>query len=348
VAAWDSIFGDGSDGTATLDGTATVSWASKSGSTYTMTRDALLVNLTINNTVILKSAGYFLYGTGTLTVNSGGTLERNGTDASGTGLVAGSFCGGSGAGGLGQGAGGSPTEAIGAAGGDGGDGDSGSGGPGGNPTVPAANDGTWRTLVAALSYTYRQSTEQWKGGAGGGGGGDSGAGGGSVRGGVGGGVLGVSFATIVNNGTISAKGGNGANGIGDNGGGGGGGGGGAAFIIYRSYTGNAVSVAGGSGGTGTGTGTNGEPGSTGTVWSWEVGTVNTGPQGPAGADGEDGISFDTEFVGKLVVPAHPRFTGPIKDPQLRAYVDMVDAHHRKLEQFCRDLVRILRTRRVVV
>lgn len=38
--SYGGLFGDGSDGSATLDGAATVSWASRSGSTYTLTLTA--------------------------------------------------------------------------------------------------------------------------------------------------------------------------------------------------------------------------------------------------------------------------------------------------------------------
>lgn len=322
MAAWDAVFGDGSDGSATLDGTATVGWASKSGSTYTMTRDALLVNLTLTSGSILKTAGYVLFGTGTFTINSGCEFERKGPDGSGTGLIEGSICNGSGAGGLGSGAGGSVTGAIGGAGGAGGAGDSGSGGTAGGVTNPAADLGTWRSFFGFLASLYGTSIAniKRKGGAGGGGGGDSGAGGGPVRGGVGGGVMGLLFATIVNNGSISAKGGDGANGIGDNGGGGGGGGGGVIYMLYRSFTGNTPSVAGGAGGAKTGTGVAGAAGSAGSLFSWEVGTINTGPQGPAGATGAtgaDGTSFDVELVADLTLPAHPRIKDPVVDVYLR-------------------------------
>ncbi len=69
-------FGDGSDGAAVLDGTNTFSWASKSGSTYTLLRQVYLTNLTINSGIILIAAAYAIFGTGTLT--NAGTIHANG------------------------------------------------------------------------------------------------------------------------------------------------------------------------------------------------------------------------------------------------------------------------------
>ncbi|OQB18149.1 MAG: hypothetical protein BWY14_00995 [Parcubacteria group bacterium ADurb.Bin192] len=70
------IFGSGIDGTATLDGSATVGWASKSGSVYTLTKDAFLDTLTINVGVTLKTGGYRLFVKNTLTNN--GAIHWNG------------------------------------------------------------------------------------------------------------------------------------------------------------------------------------------------------------------------------------------------------------------------------
>ena len=71
-----SFFGNGSDGTATLNGSNTVAWATLGGSTYTMTADVMLVDLTINVGIILEKAGHILIGKGTLTNN--GTIQNNG------------------------------------------------------------------------------------------------------------------------------------------------------------------------------------------------------------------------------------------------------------------------------
>lgn len=71
-------FGDGSDGSVTLDGTNTFSWASKSGSIYTMTRDVYCINMDIDSGVTLNPAGYRIFGLGTLTID--GTIERDGND----------------------------------------------------------------------------------------------------------------------------------------------------------------------------------------------------------------------------------------------------------------------------
>jgi len=49
--------GDGRDGTAVLDGTNTVAWASKSGSVYTMTTNVQAAALTVGSGITLKIAG---------------------------------------------------------------------------------------------------------------------------------------------------------------------------------------------------------------------------------------------------------------------------------------------------
>ena len=74
-------FGDASDGSATMDGAATVTAASRSGSIYTLTRDAFYLNLTINNAVVLLTDGYTLCVRGTLTNN--GQISVNGSSAVG-------------------------------------------------------------------------------------------------------------------------------------------------------------------------------------------------------------------------------------------------------------------------
>lgn len=258
------IFGSGADGSATLDGTTTVAWASKAGSVYTLTRATNLVNLTVNVGVTIEIAGYPLYGNGTLTNN--GTIQNNG-GAGGAGAVA--FTGGTaGAAAVGN------TYAAGTAGQTGG---AGNGSGAGNPGTA----GTAKTSVGSNGVA---------GGAGGAGGAGAGGGSGGVGGtntsetlnintipsstavtvSVGDNAYNKSFKAIANTSTNGAVlstsagsgsgGGGGGNGGQQTGGGGGSGGTGGVVgiffnIIINSATG-IIQANGGNGGTG-GNGTNG-------------------------------------------------------------------------------------------
>lgn len=70
------LFGVGTDGNAVLDGTNTVTWASKSGTEYTMTRDAYLTSLTVDSLVTLKVSSYRIFVDGNTVVS--GTIENSG------------------------------------------------------------------------------------------------------------------------------------------------------------------------------------------------------------------------------------------------------------------------------
>src|SRR5260221_4127256 len=78
------MFADGSDLSASLDGTNTFSFATKSGSnpvTYTLTRSIFCVNLTVGGggvSVILNTGGFKIFCTGTLTNNANGTITNAG------------------------------------------------------------------------------------------------------------------------------------------------------------------------------------------------------------------------------------------------------------------------------
>jgi hypothetical protein len=266
------MFGDGSDGTATLDGTATVAWASKSGSTYTMTRDAYLTSLTINTSVQLNTVNFKIFCTGTVTVT--GTLASNGlnaTSATGAAAQSGSTIDGNSAGsgtitGAGGTGGSSGTRFGTGTGSGGGAGSTGTAGPGG---------GAQRTTVSPFripfliltGYTIWQNTAYPVGGAcgGGGGGGDGTYAGGG--GGAGGGILCVFAHAVVNNGVMEALGGNGFTPVNGNCGGGGGGGGGVVLAYtLAAWTGTGTtSAAGGTQGSGVGTGAAGTAGTAGTV-----------------------------------------------------------------------------------
>lgn len=275
-------YGDGSNGSGTLDGTTTVFGLVPAASLYTMARDLYCTNLTINNGVSLKTNGYRLFCSGTLTNN--GTILWVGlnatTNASAGNLVnnsasinAGNIGAAGGAGGTtgnGNPGGSQGTNcSAGGAGGTGGNAGASSGGAGGQNTGFNAGIMAPRALPHFLGPYGQQGQTLFQcfGGSGGGGGaGASGVSGGA--GGTGGGIVLVVAFTIAGTGTISVRGGNGANAPGANSGGGGGGGGGSIFILSSSASGGAVAgqtlvTAGGTHGNGTGTGTNGVDGSAG-------------------------------------------------------------------------------------
>ncbi|MGN6430048.1 MAG: hypothetical protein ACTHNB_04845 [Gaiellaceae bacterium] len=85
----DALFGDGSDGDATIN------------SATTLTADAYYHNLTIAAAQTLNPGGFRIFVSGTLTLDDGASIARNGNDASGStpgaGLTAGTL-GGSGSG----------------------------------------------------------------------------------------------------------------------------------------------------------------------------------------------------------------------------------------------------------
>jgi hypothetical protein len=278
VSAQDYL-GDGSDGSPTFDGAATILGLVPSGNVYTLTRDLFLDSPTINNGVTIKLAGYSFICKGTCTLN--GVIERNGNNAvnSSSGLVGaqgaaltGGRLPGSGAGGAGVNANingnaagnisGTPQGYT-NSGGTGGSGTGGSGGLGGTSTEAAAGGGGWRVASQAMKGRNWTETLFSIGPGGGGGAGNSGSPSGSGGGGGGWGVAGAKQFT--GSGSMQAKGGNGGNAFngGGNSGGGGGGVGGVFVVVYVTGTAPTVSVTGGSPGTGVGTGTNGNSGGAG-------------------------------------------------------------------------------------
>lgn len=283
-----SFLGDASDGSVTLDGVATFAWASLAGSIYTMTRDALLRDLTINNTITLRTQGYLPYVKGTLTNN--GTYEAKGNDASGA-TVGGAFnnigsfsisagSGGSGGGpttgnAVGNPGNGSGGNSIGGSGGNGGAVGASAGGAGNNSAAPAATLGSWRDLgFLTRKRLFSGATVNALNGSGGGGGGAvNGDGVNSGTGGGGGGAAPNCYVlcdTLNNAGTIRAIGGGGGNGTSAGGttkaGGGGGGAGGGIIVAANTVTalGTVTSIGGGFG-NGANGGGNGSPGTAGTV-----------------------------------------------------------------------------------
>lgn len=272
------VFGAGSDGAVTFDGTTTVLGLVPSTSVYTMTRDIFCTAITVNNGVTLKTGNFRIFCQGTVTTN--GTISNAGNAASGAtpGGVAGSAA--AYAGGRAGGAGGSGSSGAGAAGGvavfgtpggAGGAGVSGAAGAGGTTSITnaTASAGIFPTPFAALLGVagYAFASNLLGTGAGGGGGGSdssSNAGGG---GGGGGGIVAI-FAWAVNNGggTISVAGGAGGNAVGGNAGGGGGGSGGLILVYtLTAWTAGTTNVTGGALGTKLGSGTNGNTGGAGLV-----------------------------------------------------------------------------------
>lgn len=273
------VFGDGSDGTPTWDGSTVVLGITPSANAYTLARDIFLGSSTINSGVSIISNGYRIFCNGTLTNN--GTIQWNGNNGSvgagggaalansnssiNTNVQAGS-AGGSGATGAGS-AGTTPSGPInlGGQGATGGTGGSAGGAAGGVSALTAIMGGIRAYGLFSLSRLLRgDGTNQgYVGGTGGGGGGGDGvhAGGG---GGSGAGMIELFVLYFAGTGNISAIGGTGGAGAvgGTNAGGGGGGGGGLIILASRSVVsaavaGQTISVAGGAGGAGTGGATGG-------------------------------------------------------------------------------------------
>jgi hypothetical protein len=287
TAFFGGIFGTGVDGAATLDGTATVGWASKAGSVYTLTRDAHVTALTINSGSTLITNGYKIYCQGTVT--NAGTISNDGNagQANGTaGASAGSNSGtllpgiGGGAGNTGAGTagsvGGGSYAVVGT--GNGGAGGLGSSGAGGGSTfsastgVPGAPIRSAQNAVTSfVPTTLTGGLKAFSGGPSGGGGGGDGTNKGGGGGGGGGAIV-ILTHGMNNSGAISAIGGNGGSPSTGNAGGGGGGGGGVVAIYTLSAWTNTgtTNVAGGTGGTAVGTGANGSNGTVGNVFNFLV------------------------------------------------------------------------------
>src|SRR5436309_6974470 len=98
------LFGDGSDGSPIFDLGNTFAFASLSGSDYTLTRSIFCKDMTVGSGKRVKTAGYKIFCTGTLLINSTGIITNEGNSGSvgtaGPALVAVEL-GGSGAGGSG-------------------------------------------------------------------------------------------------------------------------------------------------------------------------------------------------------------------------------------------------------
>ena len=271
---YNGLFGDGSDGAVAMNGTNTFSGlATLSGSTYTLTRDVFAASLTVSNGVTVKTNGYLIFCTGTVT--NSGTIGIAGGNASGA-------TGGSQtlAGSLGVGAGGpNGTSGNGAQGTEGlasaGTGYGGASGAGSSGTAAAQLNPKYASAWAfrkPSSVLSSMSETIINGGATppcGGASGSSGGGDGTNSGGGGGGggpIIVILAWSVINNGTILCPGGNGGTPpTGNCGGGGGGGGGNIIVYTLSAWTAGTTNVSGGSGGSGVGTGAAGSAGGSGSV-----------------------------------------------------------------------------------
>lgn len=260
------LYGDGNQGSATFDGSSVILSLTPASSIYTMAAGIQGDTITINNGVTLKPVGFVLHCATRL--NNAGTISARGNDAvtttGGASISAtGSLAVAAGNGGDGRsttgagtnGAGSGGRNVSGGAGGAGGSaGGANTGGTGNSSAAPTAVQGTMRHASNAMKGKLWDATSMLGCGGGGGGGCDT-SGGASSSGGGGGGSIGMLiFCKELNNtGTITAKGGNGANASGVLAGGGGGGGGGYIIIFTEKIISQGtITVAGGTKGTGVG------------------------------------------------------------------------------------------------
>jgi len=324
-----SIFGDGSDGDATIS------------SNTNLTRDMYYNNLTITGSSIwLNPAGFRIFVKGILTIAATCRIQRdgnNGGNAStftggtgGTALAAGSLVGGiagvaggnggiggnssGGAAGIAGTAGNAAAKSIGGAaragvtGGAGGSGWLGAGGSGGAAGALGAQTGTVYNTMKCLATTYFMSDTQSStltnftgspgtGGSGGGGGGTSSApgvggnGGGGGGSGSCGGVIWIAAKSIVLNGDITAYGGTGGNGAnGANAASGDSGGGGGGGGGCGGTGGVVVVIYNSKTGAGTIVAPGGSAGTRGTGGA-KSGTGTVGTDGTVGASGNAGVTL---------------------------------------------------------
>jgi len=272
-----SVFGDGSDGNQTFDGSTTILGMAPSSGRYIVTRDLFLNNCTVTGaSTVLAMNGYRLYVKGTLTTAGGASINTNGPNGgipgAGGGVSSGTI-GGSGNGGAGGvpagagAAGGTTTGSLGGSGAAGVGGNGGGSGAAGTATQLTANQGSPRAIWPAPGYAVGAGAlTMIAGGGGGGGGGGNGTAQSGGAGGSGGGVLVISARYVVLNAAtdLASKGGNGGGSGGSSpnqSGGGGGGGGGVVLLAYatKALSGGgspvfsaAVNCAGGAASTGTG------------------------------------------------------------------------------------------------
>jgi len=288
VTVLDPVFSTGADGVLVFDGAATVAGLVPAGGVYTMQRDLLPSQMTVQAGVRLKLDGSAIFGSEWAQID--GILDDDGA-AGGTGTsgaaraarrFAGGAAGGSASGSNDGGASGEAWPALAAAaatlngavatigptatarfqGGAGGGSAGGFPGGGGAITLTVGEGRLdFETLCSGypLAGTGTRATFGSGGGSGGSGAGARGGGG------AGGGCALVAFPELRGTGRISVRGGDGgASAAGGNSGGGGGGGGGLLIAVYNTIAGTlTMSVTGGAGGAGDGTGRAGGGGAPG-------------------------------------------------------------------------------------
>lgn len=266
------VFGDGSDGNVNLDGSTDYPFATRVGTTYTLTRDIYSTALAIGPGVTVKPVGFRFFVRGTLTNN--GTISAVGNDAAGSSAPSsnpkgnGAVVGVGPTGTQGSTSGGFAAQAgLGSFGG-------GTGGAGGAGTVAGGGVPSSGFTAATLGFLRgpfpgligRVGTTDMSdlgGGYGATGGGDATNRGGSS--GNGGGMIVIYAQAVLNNGYFIVTGGKGGTPTaGNTGGGGGGGGGSVVAYTLKAWTAGSVDVSGGAGGGGFGTGTAGSAGAQGT------------------------------------------------------------------------------------
>lgn len=265
--------------------------------TYTLTRETHFNNLTVTGSGVVKPAGYRIFVKNTLSIDSGCSINDDGN--SGSANTAGttlslvgylgrySTTGGGGSAGNTNGSVANATVYESTYNDNGLLPNGGAGGSCGIRTGGAAN-----TLTAATQRIFSDpfsgrkwgpaaaTNEPFTGGGSGGGGASANAGALGGGGGSGGGMVWLAAQTIVNNGRISANGGNGGNATGTagvSGSSGGGGGGGGLVIVFtntRASSCGSITAGGGTGGTGIGTfGTTGSAGLSGSVCLMSAGGI---------------------------------------------------------------------------
>jgi hypothetical protein len=206
------IFGNGADGSQSISGNTT------------LTRDMYYANLTVNPGVNLDTGGFRIFVSGTLTLEGGSSISRDGPSATASspaaGLTPGSLGGSGGGANMGLCAGGGASNSLGGAGG------TGASCPGGAVSRPAPSVGGPQAFDAALLAVSGRTLDGLvvSGGSGGGGGSTA-----SGNGGGGGGVVIVAArsVSVPSSASITAIGGG-------NAGDGGGGGGGVVVVVSAS------------------------------------------------------------------------------------------------------------------
>ena len=278
-----AVYGDGSDGSPTFDGTTTILGIVPSSNVYTLTRDLYLASPTINVGVTIDPSGFRLFANGTLTNN--GVIANNGIAASGTnGATGGTAQTGQtfgGNGGVGQNGvtgngniAASLTQCLGSGGGAGGGGATTTGGGTPVPVLPPSTAGSIHAQPGMLTGypIITVAGSGFKPGCGGSSGGGDGTNNGGGGGGGGGAVL-VAAWKFAGTGVIQARGGNGGSVTVSTLGAGGGGGGGGGYVVVVSSSvvagavaGQTIDANGGAAGAGHGTTvTAASPGSAGLV-----------------------------------------------------------------------------------